>query len=58
MEKVLEETCRELPSGGDHAARKYVADKLVEAANAGHTTLGELGIAARKAFSDLIGRVS
>ena len=53
METILEETCRDLPNGGNHSARKYVADKLVEAVNAGHVTLGELGIVARKALSDL-----
>ena len=43
MEIVLENVCRGLPnSGGDHATRKYVAQKLVQAAKKGNTTLGGL----------------
>ena len=53
MEAALEEVCRELPHGGDHSIRKQIAEKLEEAARAGHTTLGELGIIARKALADL-----
>jgi hypothetical protein len=53
MEMVLEETCREMPNGRDHASRKVVAERLMEAARAGHRTLGELTIVARKTVSEL-----
>jgi hypothetical protein len=38
LEIVLEETCRELENGGDHGTRKYIAEQLVAAAEAGHYT--------------------
>lgn len=50
MEVVLEETCRELPNGGDHEIRKVIAEQLLAAAEAGHTTLDELRAAALRAF--------
>jgi hypothetical protein len=52
MERVLEETCRVLPHGGDHELRAFIARKLADAALIGHTLLGELGIVARKALAD------
>jgi hypothetical protein len=56
LDVVLEETCRTLPHGGDHASREFVARRLVEAAKRGHVTRGELGIIARRALADLTGR--
>jgi hypothetical protein len=53
LDFVLEETCRKLPYGGDHAAREFVARRLIEAAERGHVTRGELGIIARRALADL-----
>ncbi|MCK1368042.1 hypothetical protein [Bradyrhizobium sp. 62] len=50
MEVVLEETCRELPSGGDHESRKLIAEQLLAAAEAGHITFNELRAAALRAF--------
>ena len=58
MDGVLEETCRQLPHGGDHDSRRFIAERLIEAAQAGHTTLGELGIIARRALAELIGKGS
>ncbi|MET3996596.1 hypothetical protein ABID65_008273 [Bradyrhizobium sp. S3.9.2] len=55
MEMVLEETCRGMPNGGDHASRRIVAERLIEAARAGHRTLGELNIVARKTVVELRG---
>jgi hypothetical protein len=52
MERVLDETCRALPYGGDHEVRAFIARKLADAALIGHTLLGELGIVARKALAD------
>ena len=52
MEQVLEQTCRPLPNGGDHDIRAFVAGRLADAAQDGWTTLGELGIVARKGLAD------
>lgn len=52
LEIVLEETCRELANGGDHDTRKYVAEQLMAAMQAGHCTLGELGIVARRIVAE------
>jgi hypothetical protein len=43
LDLVLEDTCQELPHGGDHETRKIIAAQLLEAAQAGHVTLGEPG---------------
>jgi hypothetical protein len=55
MDVVLEQTCRQLPHGGDHDSRKFIAERLIEAAQSGHSTLGELGIVARRALADFVG---
>jgi hypothetical protein len=52
MEQVLEQTCGSLPHGGDHDLRAFIAERLKDATIAGRTTLGELGIIARKALAD------
>ncbi len=52
MERVLDETCRMLPYGGDHQLRAFIARKLADSALIGHSLLGELGIVARKALAD------
>ena len=55
MDVVLENVCRGLPnSGGDHATRKYVAQKLVQAAKKGNTTLGGLESVGRRALQEII----
>ncbi|MCK1358502.1 hypothetical protein IVB28_06680 [Bradyrhizobium sp. 199] len=56
MDVVLEETCRQLPHGGDHDSRRFIAERLIEAAREGHSTLGELGIVARHALAELIAK--
>jgi hypothetical protein len=56
MDVVLEETCRQLPHGGDHDSRRFIAERLIEAAQAGHSTLGELGITARRALAELLAK--
>lgn len=52
MERVLEETCRQLPHGGSHEARRFVVLRLTAQINE-RTTFGQLGIVARKALADL-----
>jgi hypothetical protein len=51
MEVVLEETCRQLPRGGDHESRKAIAEQLLKAAEAGQTTPNELRAVALRAFA-------
>jgi hypothetical protein len=57
MDVVLESVCRSLPNcGGDHATRKYVAQKLVQAAKKGNTTLGGLESVGRRALQEITQR--
>lgn len=53
MDIVLEQTCRQLPHGGDHASRRFIAERLIQAAQTGRATLGELGIVARRALAEI-----
>lgn len=53
MDVVLDEICTELPQGGDHESRKFIAEQLIQAARGGKTTLGELTYVARRAFVHL-----
>jgi len=53
MDVVLEEVCAELPNGGDHESRKFIAEQLIQCARSGRTTLGELMYAARRAIVQL-----
>jgi hypothetical protein len=52
LDVVLEETCRALPHGGDHETRKKIAQKLIEAAMAGKTTLNALKDVAHTALAE------
>jgi hypothetical protein len=59
MNVALENVCRVLPnSGGDHETRKYIAKKLLQAANKGEWTLGALEAVARLALQELSHRKS
>jgi hypothetical protein len=53
MEVVLEDVCRKLPNGGDHETRKYIAQRLAEAAELGETTLAEFESIGRHALREL-----
>ena len=53
MDVVLEEVCRDLPHGGDHESRKHVAERLMEAAFAGQTSLEALTGVARRALGEI-----
>ena len=53
MNVVLERVCRELPNGGGHEERKFIAERLMERARSGRATLGEFEIVARRALHDL-----
>lgn len=56
MDFVLEQVCAELPHGGDHESRKYIAEQLIGAAEAGHHTLGDLTAVARRALLQMNNR--
>ena len=58
MEYALEKACQKFPHGGDHATRKYVAQKLRLSAKKGNTTLGGLNAVAHAAVQDLTKRKS
>ena len=53
MDVVLDAICTELPHGGDHESRKFIAEQLMQAARAGKTTLGELTYVSRRALIQL-----
>ncbi|MGY4623309.1 hypothetical protein [Bradyrhizobium sp. USDA 4486] len=53
MDVVLEQVCAELPNGGDHESRKYIAEQLMHAGRAGKTSLGELTPVGRRALVHL-----
>jgi hypothetical protein len=50
MDVALEEACRELPHGGDHNLRKKVAQKLLQGARKGNTSLSGLAVVAHTAL--------
>ena len=50
LDVVLEEVCRSLPNGGDHALRKEIAEKLLQSARIGNTTLSGLTEVAKEAM--------
>jgi hypothetical protein len=58
MDVVLEEACRDLPNGGDHKSRKYIAKKLMQSVKKGNVTLEGLRPVARRALSELSSRKS
>ena len=53
MDVVLEEVCAELPNGGDHESRTFIAEQLIQCARSGESTLGDLVYAARRALVQL-----
>jgi hypothetical protein len=58
MDVVLEEACHDLPSGGDHESRKYVAKKLLQSVKKGNVTLEGLRSVASRALAELSRRKS
>jgi hypothetical protein len=52
LDMVLEDACRSLPHGGDHATRKKVAQKLLSSAREGNVTIGGLTPVAHDALLD------
>lgn len=58
LDVVLEEACRDLPHGGDHESRKYVARKLKQSVKKGNVTLDGLRPVATRALAELLRRKS
>ena len=56
MDVVLEEICREMKHGGDHESRKFIAERLMECAGEGRSSLADLNSAARRALLELTNR--
>jgi hypothetical protein len=52
MEVVLDGLCKELPHGGDHEYRKFIAERLKESVASGKTNLRDLYAAAHSAERD------
>jgi hypothetical protein len=50
LDVALEDACRGLPHGGDHPLRKKIAQKLLQSARKGNTTLASLSVVARTAL--------
>jgi hypothetical protein len=58
VEVVLDEVCRGLENGGDHATPKQIAEVLLQAARDGKVTLDALRTLASRALVDATGRKS
>jgi hypothetical protein len=58
MAVVLEEICSNMPHGGDHESRKYIAKKLMQSVKNGNVTLEGLRPVARRALSEMSSRKS
>ena len=56
MDVVLDEICREMTNGGDHESRKFIAERLIESAREGGSSLSELNSVARRALLELVNR--
>jgi hypothetical protein len=53
IEVVLNDAFRAYPNGGDHERRKHVAQKLLQSAECGNTTLGGLSAVAKSALNEV-----
>jgi hypothetical protein len=52
LDVALEEVCRELPHGGDHALRKKIAMRLLQSARKGNISISGLSTVAQTAMAD------
>jgi hypothetical protein len=52
LDVVLEDACRSLPHGGDHATRKKIAQKLLSSARKGNLTIDSLSAVAQDALDE------
>ena len=51
MNAALDEVCRKMPRGKEHATRKRIAKQIIKCARSGRTTLDELTAAGQLAAS-------
>jgi hypothetical protein len=58
MDVALEEVCQEMTHGCDHENRRFIAQRLIECAREGRTSLAELKGVARRALLELVNRKS
>jgi hypothetical protein len=58
MDMVLEQICQEMQHGGDHESRRFIAERLIECAREGRTSLTEFNSVARRALLELTNRKS
>jgi hypothetical protein len=52
LDLVLEDVCRSLPHGGDHATRKKIAQRLLSSARKGNLTIDGLSAVAQDALDE------
>ena len=53
LEFLLDQVCAELPAGGDHASRAFIAERLILAAGRGARSLEDLTGVAHGALAEL-----
>lgn len=51
MNAALDEVCKKIPRGEEHAVRKRIARQIIKCAKGGRTTLGELTEAGERALT-------
>jgi hypothetical protein len=54
LEYVLDQVCAELPMGGDHTSRSFIAEKLIAATQLGARSHEDLTRVARDALAELV----
>ena len=53
MDAALDEVCRNVPRGEEHAVRKRIAKQIIKCAKSGKTTLSELTAAGQRAMIEI-----
>jgi hypothetical protein len=57
MTIALERACQQLPKGEDgHEARKFIAQRIIQSARRGHTSLTELTATGKRAVVEMLSR--
>jgi hypothetical protein len=54
LEYILDQVCAELPLGGDHAIRSFIAEHLISATELGAHSLEDLTRVAQGALAELL----
>jgi hypothetical protein len=53
MDAALDEVCRNVPRGEEHAVRKRIARQIIKCAKSGRTTLSELTAAGQRTLIEI-----